>query len=212
MKMVRKFICVLLAALLSAMLLGGCGQNSGDSEYDIFEGYRTDEIEEDTWSFYGCWEYQNADQWLYIHNDGSYEWYDEGGLDGGGSYYVEDGVLYLQQDDLSFGAKFGGLVDSNDNVLFSSRLPDYDGSAMSGAENFIGCWEDTMDNVWLDIYSDGTYLFMWDDGFGSERDCYMDGEELCLQSGTRFSMDYETGMIVSDDYTMFRSEMPNHLR
>lgn len=30
--MARKFIYVLLAALLSAMLLGGCGQDSGDSE------------------------------------------------------------------------------------------------------------------------------------------------------------------------------------
>lgn len=35
MKTARKFICVLLAALLSAMLLGGCGQDSGDSEYDM---------------------------------------------------------------------------------------------------------------------------------------------------------------------------------
>lgn len=54
MKTARKFICVLLAALLSAMLLGGCGQDSGDSEYDIFEGYSTEETEEDTWSYYGC--------------------------------------------------------------------------------------------------------------------------------------------------------------
>lgn len=30
--MARKLICILLAALLSAMLLGGCGQDSGDSE------------------------------------------------------------------------------------------------------------------------------------------------------------------------------------
>ena len=42
MKTARKFICVLLAALLSAMLLGGCGQDSEDSEYDIFEGYSTE--------------------------------------------------------------------------------------------------------------------------------------------------------------------------
>ena len=31
--MAGKFIYVLLAALLSAMLLGGCGQDSGDSEF-----------------------------------------------------------------------------------------------------------------------------------------------------------------------------------
>lgn len=52
--MARKFIYVLLAALLSAMLLGGCGQDSGDSEFNIFEGHSTEETEEDTWSYYGC--------------------------------------------------------------------------------------------------------------------------------------------------------------
>lgn len=43
MKMARKLICVLLSAMLSAMLLGGCGQDSGDSEFNIFEGYSTEE-------------------------------------------------------------------------------------------------------------------------------------------------------------------------
>lgn len=80
--MARKFIYVLLAALLSAMLLGGCGQDSGDSEFNIFEGHSTEETEEDTWNYYGCWEYQDDDLWLCIYNDGICEWYDAEGLYG----------------------------------------------------------------------------------------------------------------------------------
>ena len=45
--MARKFIYVLLAALLPGMLFGGCGQDSGDSEFNIFEGYSTEETKVD---------------------------------------------------------------------------------------------------------------------------------------------------------------------
>ncbi len=46
-KMARKFICVLLAALLSAIILtlAGCGQNNEDGKADIFEGHRSEETE-----------------------------------------------------------------------------------------------------------------------------------------------------------------------
>ena len=307
--MARKFIYVLLAALLSAMLLGGCGQDSGDSEFNIFEGHSTEETEEDTWNYYGCWkdenrqfwiifyedftyemywgedetgmrgkfelygeearlkagprytpdgegnlvdvsgdtfypaeppafvydivfdddygeyddvpaldderfeadesdevydfcgcwEYQDDDLWLCIYNDGTCEWYDAEGLYGVDTYYVEDGILYLEQEDVTYEAKFGGLIASNGSTLFSSLLPDYDGTAMNGGEDFLGCWEDAIDDVWLEINSDGTYLFMWDDGYGSAGDCYMDGDELCLESGTRFVYNSANGWIVSDD-------------
>lgn len=62
--MARKLIYVLLAAMLSAMLLGGCGQDSGDSEFNIFEGYNTGETEEDTWDYYGCWKNENRQFWI----------------------------------------------------------------------------------------------------------------------------------------------------
>ena len=329
MKMRRKLICTLLAAMMTTMLFGGCGQKEEESEYDIFEDYVTEDAiaqedmaQEEEWSFYGCWknenyevwviffedniyemywgedetgmrgtyevyddeirtdagpryvpdqdgnlisssgdtlyraeppifslniffdeedtgsdgdasydeegfeseasglagefagcwEYQGIDRWLYVYDDGTYEWYDNSGFEYGGGYTVEDGILYLAQDDLSFEVKDGGIVDNNDNLMFSSMLPDYDGTAMVGAEDFIGCWEDITDDLWLEIYSDGTYLFMWDDGYGSAGHCYMDGDELCLQSGARFFMDYASDMIVSDEYTMFRSEMPEHLQ
>ena len=216
MKMARRFICVLLAAFLSVIMLtlAGCGQNSEDGKTDIFEGHHSEETEENTWKFYGCWEYQDTDLWLCIYNDGTCEWYDAEGLYGVDTYYVEDGILYLEQEDVTYEAKFGGLIASNGSTLFSSLLPDYDGTAMNGGEDFLGCWEDAIDDVWLEINSDGTYLFMWDDGYGSAGDCYMDGDELCLESGTRFVYNSSNGWIVSDDgeYEMFPSEMPEHLR
>lgn len=175
------------------------------------ERFEADESDE-AYDFCGCWEYQDDDLWLCIYNDGTCEWYDAEGLYGVDTYYIEDGVLYLEQEGVTLEAMFGGLVGSDDSTLFSSLLPDYDGNDMDGAEDFIGCWEDTSEDIWLEIYSDGTYLIMWDDGYGSSGRCYMDGDELCLQSGTRFYMDYENSVIVSDEYTMFRSEMPDHLR
>ena len=169
---------------------------------------------DEAYDFCGCWEYQDDDLWLCIYNDGTCEWYDAEGLYGVDTYYVEDGILYLEQEDVTYEAKFGGLIASNGSTLFSSLLPDYDGTAMNGGEDFLGCWEDAIDDVWLEINSDGTYLFMWDDGYGSAGDCYMDGDELCLESGTRFVYNSANGWIVSDDgeYEMFPSEMPEHLR
>ena len=164
---------MLLAAFLSVKMLtlAGCGQNSEDGKADIFEGHHSEETEENTWTYYGCWEYQDDDLWLCIYNDGTCEWYDAEGLYGVDSYYVEDGILYLEQEDVTYEAKFGGLIASNGSTLFSSLLPDYDGTAMNGGEDFLGCWEDAIDDVWLEINSDGTYLFMWDDGYGSAGDC-----------------------------------------
>ena len=172
-------------------------------------------VDEDIFqSFVGYWGYDDYDVWAYIYDDGTCEWYDAEGLYGVDTYYVEDGILYLEQEDVTYEAKFGGLIASNGSTLFSSLLPDYDGTAMNGGEDFLGCWEDAIDDVWLEINSDGTYLFMWDDGYGSAGDCYMDGDELCLESGTRFVYNSANGWIVSDDgeYEMFPSEMPEHLR
>ena len=315
-KMARKFICVLLAALLSAIILtlAGCGQNNEDGKADIFEGHRSEETEEEnTWTFYGCWkeenhdiwiifyenddctyemywgedesgmagsyevsgevirldagprftpdedgnlvdssgeklypaeppsfiygitfededdasetaetgdavafygcwEYQHTARWLYVYDDGTYEWYDSNGFEYGGSYYLSDGILYLRQDDLSFEAKFGGIVDNNDNLMYSSVLPDYDGTRGQGADLFYGTWESTTGDVWLEISTNGEYNYFWDDGFQAIGYFSMDGEVLVLQNGTRYQYDSQTGRITGDDETMFRSEIPDHIR
>ena len=59
---------------------------------------------------------------------------------------------------------FGGLADDNGDSMYKSVLPDYDGTAMDGAEAFIGTWEDESGGVWLTISEDAEYLFMWDEG------------------------------------------------
>lgn len=96
MKTARKFICVLLAALLSTMLLGGCGQDSGDSEFNIFEGHSTEETEEDTWNYYDCWKNENRQFWIIFYEDFTYEMYwgeDETGMRGEFELYGEEARL-----------------------------------------------------------------------------------------------------------------------
>ena len=96
MKMAKKYLCVLLALLLSAMLLGGCGQDSGDSEFNIFESHSTEETEEDTWSYYGCWKDENRQFWIIFYEDFTYEMYwgeDETGMRGKFELYGEEARL-----------------------------------------------------------------------------------------------------------------------
>ena len=124
--------------------------------------------------FYGCWEYQYADEWLYVRDD--------------------------------------GIVDDYGNLMFRSVLPDVDGTALLGAEGFFGCWEGTSGGVWLTIFDDGTYEWMWDDGYGAAGSYYMEDGVLCLQSGTRFTLDEESGFIESEDDVMFPSQLPANLQ
>ena len=98
------------------------------------------------------------------------------------------------------------------HTLFSSMLPNYDGSRTRGSDIFIGCWESVDGGVWLEIYENGEYLYMWDDGYGASGDFAMEGSTLVLQTGTRYTYDSSTDRIKGDDYVMFRSQMPAHLR
>ncbi len=186
------------------------GSSNGDMTFEDDDS-ESDEAGEAA-AFCGCWEYQYTSRWLYVYDDGTYEWYDSNGFEYGGSYYLSDGILYLRQDDLSFEAKFGGIVDNNDNLMYSSVLPDYDGTRGQGADLFYGTWESTTGDVWLEISTNGEYNYFWDDGLQAIGYFFMDGEVLVLQSGTRYQYDSQTGRITGDDYTMFRSEVPDHIR
>ena len=79
-------------------------------------------------------------------------------------------------------------------------------------EDFFGCWEGTSGGVWLTIFDDGTYEWMWDDGYGAAGSYYMEDGVLCLQSGTRFTLDEESGFIESEDDVMFPSQLPANLQ
>ena len=45
--------------------------------------------------FFGVWEYVNTDVWLYIHGDGTYEFYNTEGLADAGTYYMDGETLHL---------------------------------------------------------------------------------------------------------------------
>lgn len=162
--------------------------------------------------FYGCWEYQYADEWLYVRDDGTYMWYDADGYSHEGSYTVSGETLLLDGNGLSYVVRDGGIVDDYGNLMFRSVLPDVDGTALLGAEGFFGCWEGTSGGVWLTIFDDGTYEWMWDDGYGAAGSYYMEDGVLCLQSGTRFTLDEESGFIESEDDVMFPSQLPANLQ
>ena len=78
--------------------------------------------------FYGCWEYQYADEWLYVRDDGTYMWYDADGYSHEGSYTVSGETLLLDGDGLSYVVRDGGIVDDYGNLMFRSVLPDVDGT------------------------------------------------------------------------------------
>ena len=179
--MARKFIYVLLAALLSAMLLGGCGQNSGDSEFNIFEGHSTEETEEDTWNYYGCWKDENRQFWIIFYEDFTYEMYwgeDETGMRGKFELYGEEARLKAGPRYTPDGE--GNLVNVSGDTFYPAEPPafvydivfdddygEYDDVPAPDDErfeadesdevyDFCGCWEYQDDDLWLCIYNDGT--------------------------------------------------------
>lgn len=183
-----------------------------DDEADYLPSYSDEEARLLEENFVGIWELKEVERWLRIYDDGIYEWYDDEGFDYGGSYSFDGENIYLNQDGINVWVHFGGLADDNGDSMYKSVLPDYDGTAMDGAEAFIGTWEDESGGVWLTISEDAEYLFMWDDGYGSAGGCYMENGELCLQSGRKFRYDEASGRIYGDDYVMFRSSLPEYLR
>lgn len=77
------------------------------------------------------------------------------------------------------------------------------------AEDFYGCWEYTDTDAWLYFYGDGTYERLTEDSVEESGAYYMEDGELCLEdSGLRFALDGEGGMVSSDGETLFLSELP----
>ena len=76
--------------------------------------------------FYGVWEYVNTDVWLYIHGDGTYEFYNTEGLADAGTYYMDGETLHLSSG-ISFvqdpAGEAGWIMDNDDEYLFASELP-----------------------------------------------------------------------------------------
>ena len=103
--------------------------------------------------------------------------------------------------------KSGGVRPDGNGILGGGAEEDG-----GGAEDFYGCWEYADWDYWLTVYDDGTYEWMWDDGYGAAGSYYMEDGVLCLQSGTRFTLDEESGFIESEDDVMFPSQLPANLQ
>lgn len=174
---------MLLAAFLSVIMLtlAGCGQNSEDGKADIFEGHHSEETEENTWTYYGCWKDENRQFWIIFYEDFTYEMYwgeDETGMRGKFELYGEEarlkaGPRYTPDGD-------GNLVNVSGDTFYPAEPPafvydivfdddygEYDdvpapdderfeADESEEAAAFCGCWEYQDDDLWLCIYNDGT--------------------------------------------------------
>ena len=65
-------------------------------------------------------------------------------------------------------------------------------------EDFFGCWEYADYDVWLYVYGDGTYEMYNADGDSTSGSYAPEGTEIVLDSGERFALDEEGGLIDGD--------------
>ena len=61
------------------------------------------------------------------------------------------------------------------------------------AEDFYGCWKYTDLEDWVYIYGDGTYEWFEEDGSSEVGTYQMDGGELVMDDGLRYTLDGEGG-------------------
>ena len=110
--------------------------------------------------FYGIWEYETDDVFLYIYGDGTLEWFDEDGESEVYNYYMEDGELCIEGSNLRYRLDGeGGMYDNDDEYLFISELPDFesDSEFTGNAEDFFGCWKYRGEDYWIYFYGNGTF-------------------------------------------------------
>lgn len=184
-------LAVCLALLLG--LLAGCGGG--------------DDAEVTAEDFYGCWEYADYDLWLVVYEDEAYDWISPTDASSG-TYTVEEGKLVLDNGMRYTPDGAGGLVDSDGDTLFASRLPDDEDQSggAAGIEDFIGCWEYEAYDLWLVVYENEAYDWI------STTDSYsgtyaVEEGELVLDNGMRYTPDGAGGLTDQDGDTLFASEL-----
>lgn len=77
------------------------------------------------------------------------------------------------------------------------------------AEDFYGCWKYTDLEDWVYIYGDGTYEWFEEDGSSEVGTYQMDGGELVMDDGLRYTLDGEGGLIDEDGDTLYPTELPD---
>lgn len=75
-------------------------------------------------------------------------------------------------------------------------------------EDFFGCWEYWDYDIWLYVYGDGTYEMYNENGDCTAGSYTPEGTEIVLDSGERFALDGEGGLIDEDGDTLYPAELP----
>ena len=76
-------------------------------------------------------------------------------------------------------------------------------------QDFYGCWEYWDYDIWLYVYGDGTYEMYNENGDCTAGSYTPEGTEIVLDSGERFALDGEGGLIDEDGDTLFPTELPD---
>ncbi len=76
-------------------------------------------------------------------------------------------------------------------------------------EDFFGCWEYWDYDIWLYVYGDGTYEMYHENGDCTAGSYTPEGTEIVLDSGERFALNEEGGLIDEDGNTLFPAELPD---
>lgn len=76
-------------------------------------------------------------------------------------------------------------------------------------EDFFGCWEYWDYDIWLYVYGNGTYEMYNENGDCTAGSYTPEGTEIVLDSGERFALDGEGGLIDEDGDTLFPTELPD---
>lgn len=76
-------------------------------------------------------------------------------------------------------------------------------------EDFFGCWEYWDYDIWLCVYGDGTYEMYNENGDCTAGSYTPEGTQIVLDSGERFALDGEGGLIDEDGDTLFPTELPD---
>ena len=195
MKRIRR-ITVIAVVVMSLLLLSACGGNGEKDAFAAFAG----EWAADVSSYNG----------IVIHEDGSWELYKNGGLYSTGEldYHSEDDSVWISPDN---NTQWSRLSIEDDGSLYAAPIgyflpgeisldytpeaekewnentsDDWHSSDMGSGDisEYVGLWEYVDEDVWIQIYDDGTW------------EC-LDAEGYAFQFGTA-SVD-STGITFSSD-------------
>ena len=177
--------------------------------------------------FVGAWVYDDYNILVSIYQDGACEVSWDNGTCNSGACQMEGGVLYLELDDgtvMALSLYGDGLMDQDGDTL--SRIQgaasgdsegDWyageDAEASSAGGDYAGCWtrSDEYGSVWLTIFGDGTYMWIWDDGFASAGGYWLEDSALVLESGARFTLSGDGGIVEDDGHAMYPGQVPDDL-